>query len=78
MAVIVGRALKYKGISGDSNIDLSFTDKNNISDYAAGDVKFIYGLGILSGDDNGNFMPKDSLTRAQAAKVISIILERSM
>ena len=47
----------------------TFSDENLISDYAKDAVRNLGG-GIISGDENGNFNPKDQTTRAQAVKLL--------
>ena len=56
--------------------DIEFTDEKNIQYKEA--VQAMAGLGILKGDDNDRdgkmeFRPKDSLTRAEAAKIIAYV-----
>ena len=50
--------------------NLSFSDSNEISDYAQKAVKSLVALGILNGMGNNNFAPKENCTRAQAAKIL--------
>ncbi len=68
MAAIVYRAIDNKIASEDSG--MSFTDSENISDYAQEAVKMLASMGIINGMGNGSFMPKANVTRAQAAKVL--------
>lgn len=49
----------------------TFTDDSEISDYARSAVKYLKGKDILSGFDGGLFMPRENLTRAQAAKILA-------
>ena len=51
-----------------------FKDNQNISDYAKDAVYTMQSAGIISGMDNGLFMPKDSASRAQAAKIIAYLM----
>ena len=53
-----------------SNADFKDADK---IDYTEA-VDVMNAVGVLIGDENGNFNPKDNLTRAQAAKIISYLL----
>ena len=48
----------------------SFADQDNISDYAKNAVGFMQKKGFVSGYDNV-FMPKNNLTRAEAAQMIA-------
>ena len=69
MAVMIGRTLAMKGISLQAG-GLSFSDNTSISDYARDSISRLYGVGIINGMGDGSFMPKESATRAQAAKII--------
>lgn len=56
---------------------MMFPDVNSESYYA----KFIEkasDLGIMIGDDKGNFRPRDPLTRAEAAVIVCRIMDRLM
>lgn len=71
VAVIVNRILKL-----NADFDISkIADSDKISDYAVSSVAALYKNGILSGDENGAFRPKDNITRAEIAKVIYMALE---
>lgn len=50
----------------------AFKDADKIDYNEAVDV--MNAAGVLIGDENGNFNPKENLTRAQAAKIISYLL----
>ena len=71
-------AAGYKIISGKdaekSAID-QFTDKGSISAWAAEDVQKAFGLGIIKGITETTFEPKLNATRAQAAVMISRLLD---
>ena len=47
-----------------------FKDQNQVSDWAAKDVKEATEKGLLVGRDDGTFGPKDNLTRAEVAQMI--------
>ena len=70
MAVIACRAagLEFNGET------VLFTDSDEISAYAKEAVAILNDIGILTGSD-GAFMPKATATRAQAAKVIYMLIE---
>ena len=53
----------------------AFTDADKITDESKAAVDFVSGLGIISGFPDGSFKPKDTLTRAQAAKILCVALE---
>ena len=67
-AVILHRCMMSEaGISSDYT---AFSDGADISAYARESVAALYGLGIISGYDDGTFRPMHSITRAEAAKLI--------
>lgn len=51
-----------------------FNDKEEISDWAADYVNTAVTLGLVKGDDNKNFNPKNATTRAEAAVVLYRLL----
>lgn len=55
--------------------DMVFADKDMISEYAKNAVATMSGLGIVSGDGT-NFNPKNSMTRAELARVICLCVEK--
>ncbi len=71
VCVIAARILaKYgKELGGESK----FTDADSISDYAKDSVDALVELGIINGFEDGSFDAKGLLTRAQAAKIISLL-----
>lgn len=50
-----------------------FPDVPADADYAEA-VKTLYQMGIFTGDDKGNFNPDQTITRAEAAKVICLLM----
>lgn len=70
MAKIINTVLEANGIRADKASSSVFKDYGTISDYAKDHVLAIYGLGIISGDDNGNFNPNQFATRQEAAKMV--------
>ena len=68
-AVIVYRTLKNLGIdlSGEA---ASFADEAQSADYAKEAIAALSGAKIINGKGNNMFAPTDSLTRAEAAKII--------
>lgn len=53
----------------------SFRDSEEISEYAAQAVACLSEAGIMRGDENNAFRPADSLTRAEAAKLVCELSE---
>jgi beta-N-acetylglucosaminidase len=76
MAVMINRALSLKGIVADSS-PITFDDKEKILEreeyYTA--VKNNVALGIIIGDNDNHFRPKDYTIRADAALVIKRTLD---
>ncbi len=69
-AVILSRC-----VNADSNGNsVDFKDASNISAWAKDGVDFISKVAIMKGDNNGNFNPKKSLTRAETAVIADSIL----
>lgn len=71
-AVIASKLLK-----SDPNVSAAeFSDSDEISEYAKGAVAAMQNIGIISGMDGGRFAPKEPLTRAQAAKIICMLITK--
>ncbi len=73
MAVIAHRVMKLCGIE-DGVYALHFVDADSISDYAKESVNQLAGKKIINGMGEGMFVPKGTVTRAQAAKVVYELL----
>lgn len=71
MCAFLSRFNKVHKINNkEENIKISFKDKKNISDWAKESVREMVRLGLIKGMDDGKFMPKEKLTRAQIAQVV--------
>ena len=71
MCAFLSRFNKVHKINNkEENVNISFKDENNISDWAKESVREMVRLGLIKGMDDGNFMPKEKLTRAQIAQVV--------
>ena len=66
-ATILGRTLE----GGWQYADLVFKDAKSIPDWAAPYVSIMCCMGVLNGFEDGTFRPDDTLTRAQAAKLLT-------
>lgn len=75
-ATIIERYLIYKGIDTncDNNIH-SFNDKNEIKDYALNAIMYLKQLNIIDGKPNNVFDPNAPITRADASKIIYLLIE---
>ena len=67
----------FSGIDKRLDVTLGGTlpgDIGQTADYAADAVGAMFKAGVLSGDENGDFLPASQLTRAEAAKMIYGVL----
>lgn len=62
--------LNFSNPSAGDDITTSFSDVNN--HWSLSYVKFLSDRGIISGNGSGLFMPNNYITRAEAAKLISL------
>lgn len=77
MCVIMARYAAYAEIDlGESSKAEAFGDDEKIADYAKGAVYSMRDAGIINGMGENIFAPQNFSTRAQAAKVIHLLLER--
>lgn len=74
-ATIFVRALGLESKAPDPGYRTNFRDNAAISDYARDGVYIASELGLMNGDEYGNFRPNEPLTRAQASAVIIRFLE---
>ena len=70
VAVMFGRALKDFGTL-NSNPVLKYNDRSAVSTTAVPYIDLLTNLNVLTGDDLGNFNPKNSINRAEMAVVVS-------
>ena len=75
LCVMVYRAVEAADYSLTQKVgeDMNFSDSADISDYAVRAVERLYKSGIVNGSD-GFFKPKDTATRAEAAKIINMVI----
>lgn len=70
-SAIVCRGIDAMGISLDLyRLKITFEDENIISDYAVDYVYKLYSSGVINGDENQCFRPKDDMSRAETAQLI--------
>jgi|GEM_PF-3097392 len=74
MAVMIERFLEFKGIPVEAMKNELFADHDEISAYAVEAVYKMKAKGIIKGYNN-EFRPQDALTRAEAAAVISTLMD---
>lgn len=68
--ILYGMLVKMELLDGAEGAQLPFNDTAMIADYAVSPVSTLVSLGIISGDDLGNFNPRSNATRQEAAKLI--------
>lgn len=71
MAHILASYLKLMGDDISTQKLVVFDDEKEISDWAYEDIQFLANKEILSGRSNNKFSPKENLTRAEVAQIIS-------
>lgn len=76
LAVFIVRTLRMTDLATSMAADdLPFSDTSSITASYRGYVSVLNSLGIVSGDTNGKFNPRSTVTRAVAAAMISRTLE---
>lgn len=77
IAAIMFRYAKLKGgvPEGEWAIPLDYSDVSDISDWAFEAVMFCKLNGIMLGDDNNAFNPKNNATRAETAAIVQRFIE---
>ena len=78
MAVILDKFLTDQKKTYPSTVKTQFNDAGIVSSWAKESVEKMANQGLLSGVGNGNFVPKGSFTRAQAAQVLYTIDKKDM
>ena len=73
-ALIISRIAEGKVTASEDVIE--FADGNDIASYAQSAVDFCAGCSIFKGDTENRFNPKNGLSRAEAAVIISRLMER--
>ena len=61
----------------DDSINLSFTDTDDISDWALNSVRGCVKNGIIDGYSDGSFRPQNWITTAEAVKMVVETIERT-
>jgi len=71
LSVMIFRAIGAE----NTNASLSFADGGEISDYAKEAVAYLCAQSIISGYEDKTFKPKNTATRAEAAKLLCALLD---
>ena len=74
-AVHIYQILKNRGTAFAESVTEAFSDDEKISDFARNEVYKLKDLGILIGDENGNFNPNENITRAEMSKLLFMAME---
>lgn len=75
MAAIIYRYAAFKGYDITTSSNTSYTDNDNISDYAKDAVIWAAEKSVMTGNTDGSFAPKANTTRAQVASVFMRMVE---
>ena len=67
--------ITYKGETKVAN-KTKFKDEAKMSKWAIDSIKKVSDAGIMNGDTDGNFRPKDNLTREEAAVIVAKLLDK--
>lgn len=78
MAVMIVNYYEYLGMNIVADETTSFGDDELISEWASESVYKLQALGVLDGDDEGNFNPQSTLTRAELAKISEKLVETEL
>ncbi len=78
LAVMCVRAAQKAGIQFSLETEPDFSDAQTIAPYAQEAVSMLYNAGIMIGDENRAFRPSAMATRAEAAKILYMILQKGM
>ena len=73
MAVMITRAKNIE--LADNTPENTFTDAEQIADYARVSVAYLKNAGVINGYDDGSFRPSGNVTRAETAKVLYGLLK---
>jgi hypothetical protein len=72
---IMIRALGLENLGLDPTVATYFNDNNDIAKWARRSTAAAARLGLISRDDQGNFRPKDYVSKAEAAAMLSNFLD---
>lgn len=76
LAVIIYNYSSENALIGENDAGLScFGDKRDISEWAVKGIEWCVSNKLLEGNDKGLLMPKESVTRAQTAKIFKSFVE---
>ncbi len=73
LTLALAMVLSVSAFAGSYKAD-TYKDAASIDDDAAEAIELLYALDIMKGDENGNFNPTATITRAEMAKMIYVVL----
>lgn len=73
MAVMADRILKNKGIAPATSAVIGYADNDQIAGYAVEAVQNLADLKVMNGDTENRFNPAANATRAESAKIVSVL-----
>ena len=74
-AAMVQRYLRYQGIELEGENTANFKDAGSIASWAKEAVESCVKVGIIHGYEDGTFQPRASITREEAATMLSLLLK---
>lgn len=80
LASVLYRYAQYKGYGttvGESTNILSYTDAENIPEYAISAMQYAVGSGLMKGKTETTINPADNATRAEVAAILKRFLKAS-
>jgi hypothetical protein len=72
LALVIALSLSLVVVAGAKNVG-DYPDKDEIAPEYMEAVDVLTALGIFQGDENGSLYPKNTFTRAQAAKIVTYV-----
>jgi len=75
VVVTLIRALGLENVAPNPAPITPFVDGMQISDWARREVYAAHSLGLIQGDENGNFRPRELVTKAEAAAFINRFID---
>jgi len=75
LVTILYRTAKMMEIEFPDYVNKSFIDQDEISEYARDAVLSLSVVEIVNGNENGEFLPYNNATRAEASKILDSFLK---
>jgi hypothetical protein len=76
ICVILTRYLKWRNEALETNLsEKEFNDKSKISSWALDAVEFCHSTGLIQGNENGDMLPRNSITRAENCTMLMRLIK---